>query len=82
MAITDEKRAFEVALPALLRKNKGQYVVFYNREQRGVHPDFDTAYEAALDEFGVEAEFLVSKIEKPSSPQPVSFSWDTGAMFG
>ena len=82
MAIADEKRAFEKTLPALLKKHKGQYVVFYNREQHGIYPDFDAAYVAALDEFGVNAEFLVSKIEQPGPPQPVSLSWDAGVMFG
>ena len=65
MVIADEKRAFEKALPSLLEKHEGGYVLFFEGEQRGIYADFDAAYVAGLDEFGVDAVFLVSRIEAP-----------------
>ncbi len=81
MAIADERQAFEEALGDLLAEHEGEFVIFFNREQRGFYADFDSAYAAALAEFGTDAEFLVSKIEEPGPARPVSLSWDAGVMF-
>ena len=81
MSIRDEKRAFEAELPALLKDHHGEFVVFYSQKNRGLHPDFESAYRWALENLGAESEVLVARIEEPGSPETVSLAWEEGVMF-
>lgn len=79
--LEQEQAAFDARLPELLRDHQGEFVVFKHGEPVGFYPDYETAYNAALDRFGLDSVFLVSEVQQ-RLPQSVSLAWDAGVMFG
>jgi microcompartment protein CcmL/EutN len=82
VAILDEKAAFERELPTLMQEHAGEFVVFFRGSCHGIFASFEAAYQAALEQFGSTAEFLVSRIEIPGAPEAVSMALYAGVMFG
>ena len=82
MSISEEQAAFYAILDDLLRTHEGQYVLFMSGEPRGFYEDYDAAYRAGLEQFGVDADFLVAKVARRKEPEPVSLALDAGVLFG
>lgn len=80
-AIQSEQQAFDERLDAMLTDHKGEFVVFHDGEPVGYFPTLEAAYEAALERFGLDEPFLLSRVER-IPPTPVSYAWDAGVMFG
>ena len=80
-ALQREQDAFDKVLPKLLRKHKGEFVVFKDGLPIDFFPSYEDAYAMALDRYGHAAVFLISEIVK-RVPQPVSLSWNAGVLFG
>jgi hypothetical protein len=81
MTLHDEQRAFEQQLDELLKEHRGQYVLFKGGQPVDFFSDNDSAYTAALDRFGIDATYLIARVEK-SEPMAISMAWDAGVMFG
>ena len=82
MGIAEEQAAFCALLDDLLRSHEGEFVLFQSGEEHGFYPDYDSAYRAGLKQFGVDADFLVARVERPKEPEPVSLALDAGVLFG
>lgn len=76
-----EQAAFEALLDDLLAAHKGEFALFKGGKPLGFFPTHEQAYEAGLDQLGLDAEFLVARVEEPKA-QPISVSWSAGVMFG
>lgn len=79
--LEQEQTAFDAALDELMKEHHGQFVVFKNGKVVGFYPDYETAYNAGLAQFGLDRPFLVSEVER-RPPQSVSLAWDAGVMVG
>ncbi|HSS49331.1 MAG TPA: hypothetical protein VLX28_10320 [Thermoanaerobaculia bacterium] len=76
-ALKVEQAAFDRLLPKMLEQHRGQFVVVYGQESRGFFMTYDDAYDFALENFGLDAVFLLSEvIERDDSP--VSIFWYAG----
>lgn len=80
LTIRQEQDAFEQQLPELLSSHRGEYALMKDGKVVNFFPTHDAAYEAALDQFGLDATFLIAKVDD-GRPQPVSIAWETGVMF-
>jgi len=76
-----EQAAFDRLLPKMLKEHRGQFVVVYGEESRGFFTTYDEAYAFALDNFGLDAVFLISEVMERNNT-PASISWHSGVMFG
>ena len=81
MSVEQERKAFEAQLEELLNEHRGEYALVFRGESVAFYPDSASAYEAGLERFGVDAEFLVAEVAEPSH-RSVSLAWDAGVMFG
>ena len=79
--IEEERGAFEKLLAELMKEHEGEFVVFHHGEPVEFFGDHSTAYEYALDRFGLDDVFLIAEVEPPSSV-PISIAWSAGVMFG
>jgi hypothetical protein len=61
--VLEEWQRFRAALPALLGRYGGRWVVFLYGRVEGDFDDIDAAYVAALERFGPEGGFVVSRVE-------------------
>lgn len=75
-----EQRAFDKLLNDMLKKHRGEFVVFQGGEPRSYFKDYDSAYRFGLAEYGATKTFLVSRVAE-QRPEPVSFSWRSGVKF-
>jgi hypothetical protein len=80
-ALKVEQAAFDRLLPKILKDRRGQFVVVYGEESRGFFTTYDEAYAFALDNFGLDAVFLISEVIERNNT-PASISWHSGVMFG
>ncbi|HEY3319868.1 MAG TPA: hypothetical protein VGP72_05255 [Planctomycetota bacterium] len=78
--LEQEQADFEAALPELLKSHGEEFVVFKDSRAHAFYRDFDSAYAFALKTFGVDAVFLIARVERPE-PLCTSLSWTAGAMF-
>jgi len=76
-----EQLAFDSKLDELMVEHAGQFVIFKDGKAAGFYPTFADAHKAALEQFGLEGNFLVSEVKK-RGPETPSISWTTGVMFG
>jgi hypothetical protein len=76
-----EQEAFDRHLEEMLREHAGEFVLFRKGEPVEFFSDYQTAYKAALERFGLDQVFLISEVKR-RAPEPVSLSWVAGAMFG
>ena len=79
--LKEEQEAFDKQLPDLLPSHQGQFVLFKDGKPVEFFDDHPSAYRAALDEFGLDATFLIAPVVE-SHPEPISIAWDAGVMFG
>ena len=80
-SIDKEQAAFDASLDALLNTHGGEWVLFYHGEPEGFYSSSKAAYDAGIEQFGVDDFFLVARVER-RAPEPVSISWELGVMFG
>jgi len=66
-AVLEESRRFRAALPELLERHAGQWVVFKEGEVSSVHPDADTAYREGILRFGPDTSYVVDRVERQSA---------------
>ena len=78
--LTQEQRAFDHMLDTMLKDHAGEFVVIHNGSVVDYYQTYSAAYEDALKRFGLDQIFLVSEVKK-REPEPVSISWQAGAMF-
>ena len=78
--LTHEQRAFDRMLASMLRDHAGEFVVIHEGRVVDFYSTYSEAYEDALRRFGLDRVFLVSEVKK-REPEPVSISWQAGAMF-
>lgn len=79
--LEQEQAAFERALDELVEEHGGEFVVFKDCAPVAFFKDHRSAYEYGLDEYGLDEVFLVAEVLR-RDPVPVSFSWQSGVMFG
>jgi hypothetical protein len=72
-----ETKRFYRALPDLLKKHRGSWVVFHNGAVKSTHNSEDAAYAAALKAFGRDAGFVVACVTEVT-PAPIT----AGVLFG
>jgi hypothetical protein len=60
--LQEELRTFEQHKEKWLRTNPGDFVVIAERVVAGFYPDYESAFRAGLQRFGVAAEFLVKQV--------------------
>ena len=72
-----EMQSFRTALPELLKEHAGQWVVFADGTVVGFYEDEDSAYRAAMQEYGPGGGFVIARVVQ-EQPQPTSFA----AVFG
>jgi hypothetical protein len=75
--VLEETKLFRAALPALLAKHRGQWVVFKDGSVRGFHDDEKSAYVAAVQEFGAGTGYVIAPVLE-THPTPVT----AAVMFG
>ncbi len=78
--LSQEQEAFDCLLESMLKDHAGEFVVMHKGSIVAYHPTYIAAYEDALKRFGLDQIFLVSEVKK-RDPEPVSISWQAGAMF-
>jgi len=75
-----EWTAFRQALPGLLATHRDQFVLWRDARPIRFCSSYKEAYEAGLDAFGPDDEYLVAHVA-PSEPRAVSIAWQAGVMF-
>ena len=60
--LKDELRVFEQHKQEWLRSNSGNFVVIARATVAGFYPDYESAFRAGLEKFGVAAQFLVKQV--------------------
>jgi len=81
MTLAEEQAAFDAALNDLLEEHRGEFVLFHEGAPVAFYPDYAAAFEAGLEQFGLDVEFLIGEVA-PKSPQPASWAWEFGLVFG
>ena len=76
-----EQAAFESALEGMLKDHRGEFVLFKDSAPVAYFPQHEVAFADGLKRFGLEAPFLVARVERPQLGS-VSLAWDAGVMFG
>jgi hypothetical protein len=76
-----EQEAFDRQVEEMLKEHAGQFVLFKKGGVVAYFPDYQAAYKAGLEKFGLDQVFLVSEVRRRAA-EPVSLSWVAGAMFG
>ena len=76
-----EQTAFDRSLEEMLKEHAGKFVLFKKGEPVGYFSDYQAAYKAGLEKFGLDQVFLVSEVKRRTA-EPVSLSWVAGALFG
>ncbi len=80
-SLREEQAAFDAQLEKLLPEHAGQYAVVKDGVPVKFFATHPEAYEFALDEYGLDAVFLIARVSK-DEPEPVSLAWESGVMFG
>ena len=62
--VLDETRRFRAALPSLLDRHAGQWVVFKDGVVASVHASMDDAYRAGLRAFGPQGGHVVDRVQR------------------
>ncbi len=57
-------RRFEAALPRLMRRHRGRWVVFLDGEVKSAHDNEESALAAGIERFGADAAFIVAPVRK------------------
>ncbi len=57
-----ELEVYEALKPQWLPRHKGEFVVIRGAEPLGFFPDFQTAYRAGVEEYGINTDFLVKRV--------------------
>ncbi|MFT5431362.1 MAG: hypothetical protein ACI9OJ_002057 [Myxococcota bacterium] len=65
--ILEESRRFRAALPDLLQRHAGQWVVFHHGQVTSVHADADDAYREGMTRFGPDCSYVVDRVERQSA---------------
>ena len=63
-----ERMAFERQLAALLDSHEGEFILFKDGRPCCFFPTFGEAYREGLRRFGLDAVFLVTRVENPTPP--------------
>ena len=79
MDIHEERRAFESLLPELLEKHPGKFALLKDGELVGVFDREGDAYVDAIERFGPDETFLISRIAE-QKPLSISLAWDAGIV--
>ena len=66
-AVLEESRRFRAALPNLLERHAGQWVVFSDGQVSSVHADADTAYREGMMRFGPDASYVVDQVVRQAA---------------
>jgi len=74
-----EQAAYDRLFPSLLATHPGEYVVIKDGTPVGFYPSFPAAYSYAVERFGLDDVFVVSKIVE-RTPEPVSLAWEAGVL--
>lgn len=72
-----ETERFHAALPEIMKKHAGRWVVFREGVVASAHDDQDQAYSAGVAEFGIEGGFVVAQVAEVT-PTPIT----AAVMFG
>lgn len=75
--VLEETKRFHDALPQLVQKYAGRWVVFAEGAVVSDHANENDAYKAALERFGVQGGFVVAPVVE-LKPTPIT----AGVLFG
>lgn len=78
-AIRKEQEAFDASLDQMMAEHGGEFVLFKNGQPVEFFGDYQSAYKAGLDNFGLDETFLVSEVKR-REPQTTSITWAAGAL--
>jgi len=79
--VEQESAAFEKLLSEHLVSHAGEYALQKCGQIKGFYPTYAAAYATGTSSFGLDAVFLVAKVEK-SKPEVASYAWYAGVSFG
>lgn len=75
--VLEETKLFRAALPELLRKHRGKWVVFLGGEVKSVHDDELGAYSEAVLKYGTDGGYVVAPVIETTTT-PIT----AGVLFG
>ena len=74
-----EQKAFDLQLESMMRGHEGEFVLFRDEKPVAFFPTYNEAYQAGLDQFGLDAVYIVSEVKRRDR-QATSITWAAGAM--
>lgn len=69
--VAGESRRFRDALPRLLSRLRGRWVIFLDGAVQGDFADCDAAYREAVRRFGLYGGFVIAEVTEPADADPV-----------
>ena len=72
---------FQTQLDTFLKTHAGQFALVKNQKVIGFYTSHEDAFSAGIQKYGLDDIFYVANVER-NSPQPISYAWNEGVMFG
>jgi hypothetical protein len=74
-----EQKAFDEQLDDMMREHEGEFVLFRDQRPVGFFASYNEAYQAGLDQFGLDDVYIVSEVKRRDS-YATSITWAAGVM--
>lgn len=74
-----EQKAFDSQLADMMRDHDGEFVLFRAERPVAFFPTYNEAYQAGLDQFGLDEVYIVSEVKRRDH-HPASVTWAAGVM--
>jgi len=74
-----EQKAFDSQLDDMMREHEGEFVLFRDEKPVAFFGTYDEAYQAGIDQFGLDGVYIVSKVKRRDH-YATSVTWAAGAM--
>ena len=62
--LSREQKAFDAQLDEMMRDHEGQFVLFHAEKPVAFFATYNEAYQAGLDQFGLDAVYIVSEVKR------------------
>ena len=59
-----EEKAFDLQLESMMRDHDGEFVLFRDEKPVAFFPTYNEAYQAGLDQFGLDDVYIVSEVKR------------------
>jgi len=74
-----EQNAFDAQLDEMMLEHEGEYVLFRGEKPVAFFPTYNEAYQAGLDEFGLDEVYIISEVKRRDQ-YATSVTWAAGAV--